>query len=104
MLKYNTSLPYAPPKAPPSPPARSPFTKYGSAHDDVLRAQMGSNNADYEVEAAKAVNEYDLKQMEARNRLVLAGIQQMNETQQQQNSLRNTGVGMVSSVLSGLFG
>ena len=103
MLNYNTSIPFSAPQGPPSPAAQTPFTRYGSTHDDVLRAQMGANNAQYALDKSRADNDYALKQQDAERQLVLQGLQQMGHAQQNQNSLMNTRLGNVSGLLSGLF-
>jgi len=103
MLTYNTTLPFSAPQGLPTPAPQSPFTRYGSTHDDMLRAQMGVNNAAYGIEQAKAENDYALKQQDAERQLVLQGLQQMSQAQQNQNSLANSRMGNVSGLLSGLF-
>jgi hypothetical protein len=103
VLTYNTTLPFSAPQGLPSPAAQSPFTRYGSTHDDVLRSQMGINNAAYGLEKSRAANDYALKQQEAERQLVLQGLQQMSQAQQNNNSLTNARMGNVSSLLSGLF-
>lgn len=103
MLTYNTTLQSASPQGMPPPAPESPFTRYGSTHDDVLRAQMGVNNAAYNLEQSKLANDYAMKQQDAERQLVLQGLQQMSQAQQHQNSLANSRMGNVSSLLSGLF-
>jgi len=103
MLTYNTTLPFASPQGTPAPLPESPFTRYGSTHDDVLRAQMGVNNAAYNLEQSKLANDYALKQQDSERQLVLQGLQQMSQAQQNQNSLANSRLGNVSGLLSGLF-
>ena len=103
MLTYNTTLPFDAPKSLPSPVPASPFTRYGSTHGDMLRAQMGAANAQYGIDSAKAANDYQLKQQDAERQLVLQGLQQMGQSQQNQNSLANARFGAVNGLLSGLF-
>jgi hypothetical protein len=103
MRTYNTTLPFASPQGMPAPSPGSPFTRYGSTPDDVLRAQMGVNNAAYNLEQSKLANDYALKQQDSERQLVLQGLQQMSQAQQNQNSLANSRMGNVSGLLSGLF-
>jgi hypothetical protein len=102
MLTYNTTLPFAPPPATPAPGADSPFS-YGSSHGDFLRAQMGARKAAYDLEASKAATQYAQRQQDAERQLVLQGLQQMDQAQQNQNSLANARMGAVNSLLSGLY-
>lgn len=103
MLSYNTTLHNIPPQAIPAPNLESPFARYGSAHQDMLKAQMGVANANYAMDREKANTDYAMKQQEAERQLVLQGLQQMNAAQQNQNSIANARLGNVSSLLSGLF-
>jgi hypothetical protein len=103
MLTYNTTLPFSAPQGLPAPDPQSPFTRYGSTHDDMLRAQVVANSAAYGIDQAKAANDYAMKQQDAERQLVLQGLQQMSQAQQNQNSLANTRIGSVSGLLSGLF-
>jgi hypothetical protein len=64
---------------------------------------MGVNNAAYGIEKSKAANDYALKQQDAERQLVLQGLQQMSQAQQNQNALANSRIGNVSGLLSGLF-
>lgn len=103
MLTYNTTLPNAPPQALPIPRMAGPYAGYGSTHQDMLNAQMGRAQADYEIARQKGETEYGLKQRAAEQQLVLQGLQQMNEAQQNQNAMMNSRFGAVSGLLSGLF-
>jgi hypothetical protein len=113
MLQYNTSLKNSPPlaagdrqKALEGLKIKSPWN-YGSAHRDILNASNVANQAAYDVEATKVNADYEMKQKDAERRLVLAGLQQMNEAQQNQQQLANTRLGnmygMVGNLLGGLF-
>lgn len=103
MLTYNTTLPHVPPQSIQMPNLESPYGKYGSTHQDMLNASMGAANANYEIDRQKATTDFALKQQAAERQLVLQGLQQMGEAQQNQNALTNQRIGNVSSVLSGLF-
>lgn len=103
MLTYNTTLPNLPPQSLPAPNLESPYGRYGSTHQDMLNAQMGAANANYEIDRQKANTDYALKQQAAERQLVLQGLQQMGEAQQNQNALTNQRIGNVSGLLSGLF-
>ena len=103
MLTYNTTLPNIPPQSLQLPKLEPPYGKYGSTHQDMLNASMGRMNADYEIERQKANTDYSLKQQAAERQLVLQGLQQMGEAQQNQNALMNQRFGNVSGLLSGLF-
>lgn len=103
MLTYNTTLPNLPAQSLPIPNLSGPYGGYGSSHQDMLNAQMGQAQANYEIERQKANTDYAMKQQAAERQLVLQGLQQMNEAQQNQNSLANARLGGVGSLLSGLF-
>lgn len=103
MLNYNTTLPFSPPKTMPQLQGMKPYGGYGSSYDDVMRGQMSQANANYGVQASRAETDYALRQQDAERQLVLQGLQQMNEAQQNRNSLLNARLGGVSSLLSGLF-
>ena len=60
-------------------------------------------NAAYNLEQSKLANDYALKQQDSERQLVLQGLQQMSQAQQNQNSLANSRLGNVSGLLSGLF-
>jgi hypothetical protein len=103
MLTYKTTLPNAPPQSMPMPRMAGPYAGYGSTHQDMLNAQMGQAQADYDIARQKGETDYALKQQAAERQLVLQGLQQMGEAQQNQNALMNQRVGNVSGLLSGLF-
>lgn len=103
MLTYKTTLPNIPPQSLRLPNLESPYGKYGSTHQDMLNASMGRLNADYEIARQKANTDYAMKQQEAERQLVLQGLRQMGQAQQNQNSIANQRLGNVSGLLSGLF-
>ena len=106
MLKYNTTFNPRPPSAGPM-RMESPYSQYNQNHRDILSGLADSAAADYGVAASKASSEFDAKRREAQNQLVLQGLQQMAEAQQNSNTLANTRMqnvsGFASDLLRGLF-
>lgn len=109
MLTYNTSLQNASPGSAPLSGLRlqSPYSKYGSNHQDILNAMGDAAAADYDVAQSKANAAYTLSQQEAQNQLALRGLNQMSEAQQNRNSVYNTRLqnmfGVANNLLGGLF-
>lgn len=108
MLKYNSTLPSIPAysgqqQAKDTMRAPSPFTAFGSAHDDILRARGDTNAAAFDMAAGKANAEQEMSRMQAQRDLILRGLQQMSEAQQNHASIGNARLQGVSGLLSGLF-
>ena len=103
MLTYNSTFAPPPPQAMPAAPFNSPYEKFGSTHGDLLRARMGENNAKYNIARSRAMNDYAMQAQQAQRELALQGLQNQAVAQQNQNSLMNERVGIVSGLLSGLF-
>jgi len=115
MLTYNTSLqgaqPYGDPKrteALGALTAHSPYGKFGSTHQDLLNAYGGANAAQFDIAATKANTDYDLAKQNAERQLVLQGLQQMSQAQQNDQNLQTNRMqamyGMAGNLLGGLFG
>lgn len=110
MLTYNTTLPNSPPFEPTQLTSaldglkiRSPYKQFGSTHQDALN-WLGDNNANvYRRAADRANTEYAMRQQEAESQLALAGLQQMNEAQQNQRSLQNSRLQQMTGVVGGLL-
>jgi hypothetical protein len=114
MLNYNTSLTSAPPYSPAQKAdalkalsAGSPYSKFGGVHDDVFRSEGAKNASTFDLEATKANTDYQLAQQAAERQLVLQGLQQMGQAQQNQQNLTNTRLqnmyGTANNLLGGLF-
>jgi hypothetical protein len=114
MLNYKTSLQNKPPvsdqyraDALAGLRVKSPYTQYGSTHDDILMTIGDANAAQYDIDASKANADYQNKQQEAERQLVLQGLQMMDKGQQNQNSIYNTRLqnmtGFAGNLLGGLF-
>lgn len=113
MLTYNSSLQRQPPSreidraAAAKSMRTSPYAAYNQNHRDVMAALGGLAGSQFELASEKANTDYDLAQQQAQRQLVLAGLQQMGEAQQNNNSLANTRlqnmVGFSSGLLRNLF-
>jgi hypothetical protein len=112
MLTYNTTLQNKPPAASPLRDMAAfavapPHSQFGSNYLDLAQSYGQRNAADYAVAADKANTDYQLKQQEAQRQLVLQGLQQMSQAQQNEQGLANqrlgNATGLMSSLLSGLF-
>lgn len=107
-LSYQTQLPQFPayPKkalALEALTAGSPFSAYNQNHEDVMAGLGGANAAQFDIEATKASTDQQLRQQRAEQQLVLQGLQQMNDAQQNENSLASNRLQNSSSMLSGLI-
>jgi len=114
MLTYNTSLQNTPPyddaqraDALKALAVRSPYGKFGSTHQDLLNAYGGSNAAQFDLASTKADTDYTLAKQQAERQLVLQGLQQVGQAQQNNQNLQNSRLqamyGTASSLLGGLF-
>jgi hypothetical protein len=114
MLSYTTSIQNNPPYSPQqrdnavaSMTAPSPYGKYNQNHQDIVNSLGGKNAAQFDMASTKANTDYALDQQNAERSLVLAGLRQMSDQQQNQQSLRNTRLqnmyGLASGVLGALF-
>lgn len=113
MLTYNSSLQRQPPTreidrdAATKAMRTTPYAAYNQNHRDVMAALGGLAGSQFNVAADKANTDYDLAQQQAQRQLVLAGLQQMGEAQQNNNSLANARlqnmVGFSSGLLRNLF-
>jgi hypothetical protein len=110
MLTYNTSLQDSSPGYAPLSGLRlqSPYSKYGSNHQDILNSMGDAAAADYDVAQSKSNAAYTLSQQEAQNQLALRGLNQMAEAQQNRSNVYNTRLqnmfGVANNLLGGLFG
>ena len=106
-MQYKTTLNPTPVGRVPFPGADASYRAYGQNHGDVLAALRDSNAASFDIAQAKAESDQQLRQQEAQNQLVLQGLRQMDQAQQNDNSLRasrlSTLTGSVGSLLGGLF-
>lgn len=110
MITYQSTLQDSPPASEQQRSAalsglriKSPYGAYGSSHQDVLNALGDRNAAEYDQAAYRANMDYQMKQQDSQRQLALAGLQQMNEAQQNDNSLINQRFGNYASLLGGLL-
>lgn len=86
---------------------RAPYRGYGQNQQDILDAAAGANAAGLDSAITKANTDFDLQKMQAQQQLALAGLQNMAQSQQQQNQLATQRLGVansfVSPILQGLF-
>jgi len=106
MLTYRSNIPSAPPVSQrmrdaalsgilaPSP--------YGQS--DLYGALAKSNAVDYDRAASAANAEYENKRRQAMNALVVSGLGQMADQQQQRNDLMNKQSSLVYGTVGGLLG
>lgn len=98
---YTTNLPNQPPSTP-MPRQQAPY-KYPGASADVFRAMNDSDVAAYNLNASQADANYALQQQEAARGLILGGLSQNAQAQQQQRDLSNGRLGILSSLLSNVY-
>lgn len=98
---YKTTVPNDPPSTP-MPRARSPY-QFPGAHADVFKGLNDADYAAYNLNASQADANYALQQQEAARNLVLGGLTQRAQAQQQQRELANSRLGILSSLLSNVF-
>lgn len=108
MISYQTQLPQFPayPKqgmALEALTAGTPFSVYNQNHEDVMAGLGAANAAQFDIEATKAATDQQLRRQRAEQQLVLQGLQQMNDAQQNENSLASNRLQNSSSMLSGLI-
>lgn len=101
MLGYKSSLPYSQPSSPVAGLA-SPRPMSG-AHEDVYRGLMTGYNANQQLAQEAANADYDAKYREAQRSLLLGGLRQMSEGQESERGLGQARLGMMNTLLSGLF-
>lgn len=106
-MQYKTTFSPTPVGRAPFPGADVSYRAYGQNHGDVLAALRDSNAASFDVAQTKADADQRVRQQEAQNQLVLQGLRQMDQAQQNDNSLRTSRLsaltGSVGSLLGGLF-
>ena len=113
-LSYTPNLINAPPYSPQQREsalaaitAPSPYGKYNQNHQDVMASLGGQAAAQFDMGATKANTDYALDQQRAERELLLQGLQQQAQKQQNQQSLTNTRLGnlygLAGSVLGSLF-
>jgi hypothetical protein len=114
MLQYTGSIQSLPPVDDASRNAalgairkRSPFTSFGQNHQDVLDALGERAAATLGTESRRANADYLLQQQNAQRQLALSGLNQLAQSQQNDNQLANTRlqnmVGFAGGLLRGLF-
>lgn len=84
------------------PRMKSPYS-YPGAHEDLVRSLNDSDVASYNLAASKADADYGLQQQEAARNLVLGGLNQNMQAQQNQRDLSNSRLGILSSLLSNVY-
>lgn len=83
------------------------YASYSQNHADVFDALRSNAGARLRAESEKADADYSLAHQQAQRQLVLSGLAQLGEAQQNQNSLANTRlqnmVGFAGNILGDLF-
>jgi hypothetical protein len=114
MLTYNSSLQNKPPiddaqrnQALDDLRRRSPYGAFGQNHQDVLNSLTDNAANTLNMEAYRANADYQMQQQRAQQQLILSGLQQQSEAEQNQRNLGNTRlqnmVGFTGNLLGGLF-
>lgn len=113
MLTYESSLKRQPPtreidtRAAAKAMQMPAYGAYNQNHRDVMAALGGLAGSQFAMASDKANADYDLAQQQAQRQLVLSGLQQMGEAQQNNNSIANTKlqnmVGFAGGILQDLF-
>jgi hypothetical protein len=114
MLTYNSSFQNKPPvddaqrnQALDDIRKRSPYGVFGQNHQDVLNALTENAANTLDMESYRANADYQLQQQKAQQQLILSGLQQQSEAEQNQRNLANTKlqnmVGFAGNLLGGLF-
>lgn len=108
--QYQTSLKNQPPVTPQMRALDglvSPY-QYPGTHDDVMKSRAGQIAADYNVAADRANTDYSLAQQQAENQLVLQGLGNLGQDQQNRQNVQQKRLdmmrGLQSSILGGMFG
>lgn len=110
MFQYQTSLKNQPPVTQQMRALDglvSPYD-YAGAHGDVMKARAGQVAADYNVAADKANTDYGLAQQQAENAMVLQGLGNLAQDQDNQRNVYQKRMdmmrGLQGSILGGMFG
>jgi hypothetical protein len=86
---------------------RSPYGVFGQNHQDVLNALTENAANTLNMESYKANADYQLQQQRAQQQLILSGLQQQAEAEQNQRAVGNSRlqnmVGFAGNLLGGLF-
>ncbi len=101
MIGYKSSLRYGLPTSPVAGLA-SPQS-YPGANQDVYAGLMSGYNAKQQLAQEKGAAEYDQQYQDAQRNLLLGGLRSMSDAAEQQRGLGRSRLGMVSSLLSGLY-
>jgi|694.fasta_scaffold31901_4 hypothetical protein len=104
MLTYRTSFKPDAPGSAPRPSSQSPYKAYGANHQDVLDGLMGKSDADYAVAQGTINANHDLAKRTAENQLVLQGLQQMSQAQQNATDLGTRRFSALTGMFGGLLG
>lgn len=111
MFEYTSYLSQSPPaslasasKARAAFEAPSPYSAYGPAHNDIMRASGRENAALFDLASSKANTDFSLQEQQARNQLALAGLQQMGQQQDYERQLANSRLTAVNGIFNSLLG
>lgn len=110
MFQYNTSLQNKPPVTPQMRALdglASPY-QYPGAHGDVMASRAAQVAADYNVAGDKANTDYALAKQQAENALVLRGLNNLAQDQDNQRKVYQGRLdmmrGLQNNIMGGLFG
>lgn len=110
MFEYTTSLQNKPPITPQMRALDGLASPYGypSTHGDIMRSRAGQIAADYNVAGDRANSDYSLARQQAENSLVLQGLGNLANDQENQRKVQQGRLdlmrGMQNSIMGGLFG
>lgn len=80
----------------------SPYN-YPGAHQDLVRSLNDADVAGYNLAASKEDANYGVQQQQQAQNLVLGGLNQQFQGQQQQRDLSNNRLGILSSLLASVY-
>lgn len=101
MIGYRSGLRYGFPTAPE--PSTAMPAKYSGAGGDVYSGLMDSNLAKQRLAQEQGAAEYDAQYRDAQRNLLLGGLRDMSTAAENQRDLNRSRMGMVNSLLSGLY-
>ena len=99
MIGYRSNLPYSMPTS----PVAGLAAPQPGANQDVYSGLMRGYNAKQNLAQEKAGVEYDQQYQDAQRSLLLNGLRGMSDAASNQRNLANSRMGLVSSLLSGLY-
>ena len=112
MASYYTSTPNDPPVTPSQRASAlaglgaTPDYGYGQNYADNVASRAGVNMAAYDIAAQKANDSYGSQQLQNERTAALSGLQQMTDSQKQQQDLANQRLQQMTglaSMLGGLY-